>query len=813
MKVLFAVSSENISEAIVKKYQKEYKEIISYKNVYYFNAILKELQRDKTYDRVVISEDLEPFTSNNYQQIDKFIFEKLDTISDEASNGIGDTPIILICTDRRSKSDELLVKIFGIGIYDALLGKDRSIDEVCRLINKPRTKKEAKLYYRIEVEEVSYQNESENSVSELEIQNILTHYKRLGRNEERYVESFNNIAAQYNDAQLRIITKFLPLNVKAVLEMESPKYQSIMTFSEPMASKSLEKKNKQEQEEKLKIGFIETNQTKNRLSKPIVVPSAVNTEKVKKLNKIRNNIEKQEIIQEPVIENEEQRKEESEIQVNNLVQDTKIEEPKKRGRGRPRKVETVIPSVDTLLEEPKKRGRGRPRKVVKETNEDNILPGFNEEEITATHQIEEDNILPGFDNENNNVDENILPGFDVEDAQDSILPGFDEEDDKEDENILPGFDDEDDDSYKYKKREIRRQYEKENNSTYTPPSYKANTKLNMEKNESISYQRIDDSKYNNVKSTVENVYKSVNERENNLVEKRFDLDNTINLISKDKKLVSFVGTTKNGTSFLINNIALELSLRGIKTAILDVTKNKNAYYIYTKNEENLRKTAMDCMKKLENGIAEGIDVNKNLTVFTSLPGQNETYNITSILDTLTQEYSVVLIDCDFETDIAYFNNSQEIYLVQSMDILTIQPLTAFLRDLKDKNILKQEKIRIIINKEERVRSLNPKVIIGGMAFYNDPSMSFMTELFNKDNVKYYTIPFDEETYAKYLDGLVNCEISFEGYSKMFLTALRELADGIYPVINSKFKSSPDYSRNNKFSKDMNDTLQQMKNRY
>ena len=46
MKVLFAVSNENISESIVKKYQKEYKEIISSKNVYYFNAIQKELQKD-----------------------------------------------------------------------------------------------------------------------------------------------------------------------------------------------------------------------------------------------------------------------------------------------------------------------------------------------------------------------------------------------------------------------------------------------------------------------------------------------------------------------------------------------------------------------------------------------------------------------------------------------------------------------------------------------------------------------------------------------------------------------------------------------
>ena len=58
MKVLFAVSNEAVSESIVKKYQEMYKEIIVGKNVYYFNAILKEIQKDKTYDRIVISEDL-----------------------------------------------------------------------------------------------------------------------------------------------------------------------------------------------------------------------------------------------------------------------------------------------------------------------------------------------------------------------------------------------------------------------------------------------------------------------------------------------------------------------------------------------------------------------------------------------------------------------------------------------------------------------------------------------------------------------------------------------------------------------------------
>ena len=45
--------------------------------------------------------------------------------------------------------------------------------------------------------------------SDEEIQNILNHYKRLGRNEDRYVESFDNIVSQYTDEQLKVIIKWL----------------------------------------------------------------------------------------------------------------------------------------------------------------------------------------------------------------------------------------------------------------------------------------------------------------------------------------------------------------------------------------------------------------------------------------------------------------------------------------------------------------------------------------------------------------------------------------------------------------------------
>lgn len=229
MKVLFAVNDENISTSIVKKYQKQYKEIISYKNVYYFNAILKELQKNKSYDRIVISEELEEFTSTSYEQKDKFIFDRLDNISDEAIslNGV-DIPIILICSERRTKGEPILVKLFSISIYNAIIGADRTTEEVCNLINKPRSKKEAKIYYRIDSDDANYEKESENEVSEVELQNILRHFKRLGDNEEQYVESFKNIVSQYNKTQLKIIITVLPDNVKNVLRRNSEEYIEVM---------------------------------------------------------------------------------------------------------------------------------------------------------------------------------------------------------------------------------------------------------------------------------------------------------------------------------------------------------------------------------------------------------------------------------------------------------------------------------------------------------------------------------------------------------------------------------------------------------
>ena len=784
MKVLFAVSNEEISESIVKRYQKDYKEIISYKNVYYFNAILKELQKDKSYDRIVIGEDLEAFANTQFDQIDKFIFDKLDSISDEASNLKGeDIPIILICSDRRDKAEEMLVKLFGIGIYNALLGNDRSVDNVCKLLNKPRVKKEAKLYYKVDADDVSYQSENENDVSEVEIQNILAHYKRLGKDEKKYVESFDNIASQYNDTQLRIITKFLPLNIRAVLEEKSQKYQQIISFNSRISDNLRAQSVKQEQTQGTSERLLKSNKEKV-LSKPVIIPSSVNMNSTKKMAKTKNEVK-------PIVTRSEEKVvteirkvgpmfDEDTSKLENILEEqeeklpvleSNTEEPK-RGRGRPRK----NPVQETINVDKPKRGRGRPRKnPVQEEVEETILPGF--EELNSFEEEPEEAILPGFEDLKNVFEEEpeeaILPGFEdvsyeQDELEESVLPGFEEE------TILPGFEEEPEETIL---PGFGNKIEEKVNTQYNNFDYRNETSI---RNTNTIYEDVDIS----------------------------------NLLTSDKKVACFIGTSKNGTSFIVNNLAEIASKKGINTAILDTTQNRNSYYIYTKNEESLRQTAMRSINDLLAGEANGIQVNKNLTVYTSLPEESEGIeNAGAILQTLLKKHALVLIDCDFVTPLEYFEKTQEIYLVQSYDILTIQPLTAFLRELKSKNILQENKLRIILNKAVKVRGINDKTIIGGMAYYNDPAMSFMTELFDKNKIRYLNIPFNEEVYTKYLENLINCEISTRGYPKQIIQIFNELSNIVYPLISSKSTYVPPKVQTNGFTPSMNSTLEQMKNRY
>ena len=247
------------------------------------------------------------------------------------------------------------------------------------------------------------------------------------------------------------------------------------------------------------------------------------------------------------------------------------------------------------------------------------------------------------------------------------------------------------------------------------------------------------------------------------------------------KVVAFIGTSKNGTSFLADSVGMLFSQAGIKTAIVDTTKNKNSYYMFTNNNAKLGSIAASSLKKLAKGQVEGLELNPSLSIFTGLPGDvDELYlDVDTIVNTLSMNFDVVLLDCDFSTDDKYFAKAKELYLVQTMDAFTIQPLTKFLSELKLKGLLDENKLRIVINKYIKMKKLSYKMIIGGLSKYNEPAMTLQRDLFNPNNIPYILIPFDDETYEAYLQEVAMCDFKLNNYSDNFLNALETLKNMIF----------------------------------
>ena len=626
MKVLFAVSNEKITEQVVAKYQVMFNELLSYKEVYYYNAIVKELEKNKDYNAIVIDESLESVSNDKG---DQYLLNNLDAITDIAVNNENtQIPIILICKADRQPAEEFLEKIYKIGIFNALILKDRKISKICEYINNPRNKKDAKKYYQINVDDTEVVADTEHdSIAKTELKNILNYYAKLGNDTSKYSETFERIAEQYTDVELVYIIARFPENVKNVLMNENQRFRNLMSIDPSKLQQMEQAKKQQEMVEKPK----------------------------------------------PVVHQEEN--------ANSFVQE---------------KLEDINVSI-----EPKQ--------------EENIQIVSNEYDI----EEKEEQV-----HENKNV---------------AITP-----------NIEP------------QKVEVNNSDDFNNtnntNLTNTNVNYNQNQNTN---NMNYNYAEQTPTMNRNMDVQVQNVANQVN----------------------SKNVFSFVGTSKNGTSFLVNSLAILFSSIGINTAIVDLTKNKNDYYMCTNNEDRLREIATLSIIKLEKGIAEGVQINKNLSVYTGLP-TNDTNKLNSraVIDTLKKNHTLILLDCDFETNLEYYTYSNQIFTVQSLDVLTMQPLTIHLKKLKELGIISDSKISVILNKEVPVKGLTKKLMIGGLSMYNSPNMEERVQLFNKDNVKVYSVPFDIQAYQKYLENIVHCKFEITGYPKKFITELQLIAENIYPEI-------------------------------
>ena len=251
-------------------------------------------------------------------------------------------------------------------------------------------------------------------------------------------------------------------------------------------------------------------------------------------------------------------------------------------------------------------------------------------------------------------------------------------------------------------------------------------------------------------------------------------------VPKDyRKTVIFVGAPKVGTSFCINAIGTYLAKQKIKTAIVDMTRKRDMYTIYTYDNTGKRNIAGDSMKYASNGKNEPLIYDK-LSIYTAVPGEDrKSYNPNLLVETISKNNNVVLIDADFSTPLDYFRLANDIYIVQDMNILNVNQITMFLRELKQRGI-GMEKVKIVINKYVDC-SLSSKDIIDGIATYTSYDLKMFDELFNPKRIQYFVLPFNVDNYKKYIDMVYKYSNKFASFSKDFQENLNGVINSIYPT--------------------------------
>ena len=251
-------------------------------------------------------------------------------------------------------------------------------------------------------------------------------------------------------------------------------------------------------------------------------------------------------------------------------------------------------------------------------------------------------------------------------------------------------------------------------------------------------------------------------------------------VPKDyRKTVCFVGAPKAGTTFCINAIGTILAKQKIKTAMVDMTRKRDLYTIYTYDNTGKRNIAGESLRYASSGRNEPLVYDK-LSIYTAVPGEDrKSYNPNVLVDTIVKNNNVVLIDADFSTPLDYFRLAQDIYIVQDMNILNINQITMFLRELKQRGI-GMEKVKIIINKYVEC-SLGTKDIIDGIATYTSYDLKMFDELFNPRRVQYFILPFDVGNYTKYVEMVYKYSNKFSSFTKEFQDNLSEIINSIYPT--------------------------------
>ena len=881
MKVLFAMGNDQVSTNVANRYYEKYGEVLEYKNVFFFKALIEEVKRDKTYDRIVISEELEQFRAKDLEQVDRYLFNSIDKITDE----IQDSDIIFICSDRREKGDAFVSKLFSIGIYNLLLGDDRNVNPLCEIIKRPKNKREAKQYLNIDASSiVNTSMTTDDEVDEFQMRSILSFYEGIRNQPEKYLETFDRIAEQYSRKQLKIIVSMLPKQITdVVLQADRYKYLSSSPQQDTPAQVAPQT---QVKEQKPKTGGFFGVFRKHKVEQPQPkvekqVPPVQSIQQGGQVDLSSNEDEQKQAELMARAREEAKAREKAEAEAkkqSELAEKARAEaEAKKQAElaakakaevearqqaelAAKAKAEAEAKQQAELAAKAKAEAEAKQQaelaakaKAEAEARQQAELAAKAKAEAEARHKAELDKIaaerrekeklaeLAKIEEQekindiekakkdaehaakerlaqmakNENVIVEVKPNLNAPDRPVEPVKNVQPISQKISDVIKANSENKQQDTAK-KEEVVKNIQENKNANSVANENPQQNVKPNpVVVSEDEKRMKVEQEKLAMEQKRIKEEQAKLEEEKKRLREEQEKLINAQNQLKANatneynvpqytntptttqiapldyKKMVVFVGANKVGTTFMTNAIAHSMANAKINTSILDMTRDRSMFYLYNQNDKTLRKRAEECMQKVMDGDDCYLETtNRYLKVYTTIPGTltdpRRGYKHKAIIETVKSNCNLTIVDADFTTPIDYFDQANEVYLVQDLDLLKMPDTTLFLRELKNRG-MDMKKIRIIINKYVKT-SLSQKQIVQTLSSYSDPSMSFYDTVL-PGKVMSYLVPYNLNNYAKYVDSVCSGVLSYKGYSADFMQAIDEIGSAIFPKNNPTGKTS------------------------
>ena len=880
MKVLFAIGSAVTSEKLANLYYQTYGEKIEYKDVFYFKAILEEVKRDQTYDRIVIAEELEPMQTNVVDAINQMLLSNLDSITDE----INDCPIIFICSQNRTKSDIFISRLYNMGIYNFLIGDDRQEGPLCKLIKDPRNKKEAKLYINANPAELSLDNEKDEGVDERELISICNYFDRL-KTPDEYLKAFANVVEQYSDEDLSTIVAALTKNLKRGQEIFDT-FNSHPTYAKYCAWQDRIKLDDQNVESSKKTSFfknfgkkiLKTGENEglrdaiaNRRKKEETI-SHKNAEDVNPISDyksdsynplaaavggaigaIDNKKQQEELIKKQ--QEELMRKQQEELikkQQEEMMRKQQEEQLKAQQEELIRKQQEELlrkQQEEQLKAQQEAQAKAQQEALIKKQQEE-LIKKQQEEQLKAQKEAQakaqqeellrkqQEAILAAQQEAKVKAEQEALLKKQQEEQlkaqqeakakaeQEALLKKQQEEMlRKQQEELLRQQEErinaekaakqrqqEEAERLRLEAENLRKQQEAQQEAIKREALLKEQQEALRRQQEEINRQReLANLQFNNVSAGVAagvasgvgtatygayNANQSNYENSNSIMHQTAaSIDNDIvtnriipqSVPSDYKKVVAFVGPRKVGTSFIANCVATLMSMQGVKTSILDMTRSRGLYWCYFNDVDSERDIVATCMSNLSAGNATPVQVGKtkNLTLYTTIPKGREDnrkgYRHRTVLDTVRRNCNLLILDCDFTTPSEYFEQAQEIYFVQDLDLSKVSESQEFLKGLQDMRT-DWNKLRLIINSTVKSTVTAKNIRKEALTYYQDPGSTYSYDI--EEMTLCAEIPLEIQNYTNYINAMDSCKIAYEKFTPAFQNAIEELSKLVYGITSN-----------------------------